>query len=62
MGEYRVLYTRVKGGGWSASVRGLAGRRGRTLREARARLREALATRADARPLDLVEDDSKAKP
>src|SRR5262245_14720734 len=58
MAEYRVLYTRAKDGGWRASVRGLprCRGRGRTLREARACLREALAGQAVNHSIDLVED------
>jgi predicted RNase H-like HicB family nuclease len=57
MSEYRVLYRRAKDGSWVASVRGLRCRgRGRTIREARADLRQALAAVADNHQIDLVED------
>jgi len=58
MSEYRVLYTRSRAGGWTASVRGLprCRGRGRTLREARLQVRQALAGLADHHQIDLVED------
>jgi predicted RNase H-like HicB family nuclease len=59
MPVFRVLYTKTRRGEWSASVRGLrrCTGRGRTIREARARLRAALALAVEAAfPLDLLED------
>ncbi len=57
MVEYRVLYTRTASGPWSASVRGLrrCKARGRTLRQARARLRLAVMAAVGQAP-DLLED------
>ena len=59
MAEHRVLYTRTAGGDWVASVRGLRkGRaRGRTIRQARQRLRVALAAVVDdPYSIDFIED------
>lgn len=59
MAEYKVIYRLDEGGEWTAWVRGLrrCKGRGRTLRQARKRLRDALG-RYDEEPhrADLVED------
>lgn len=59
MSEYKVIYKIDEAGEWTASVRGLrrCRGRGRTLRQARKRLRAALG-RFDGEPhrADLVED------
>jgi predicted RNase H-like HicB family nuclease len=49
MKTYRVEYERDESGHWIATVRGVAGCRtyGRTIEEARRRVREALATAVD---------------
>jgi predicted RNase H-like HicB family nuclease len=65
MAEHRVLYTRTAKGDWVASVRGLRGgrARGRTLRQARQRLRVALAAIVDdPYSMDFIEDVRVAGP
>jgi len=59
MAEYKVTYARGRVGEWRASVRGLrrCRSRGRTLRQARVRLRKEMAAQVDEPfAIDLVED------
>src|SRR5712692_4729916 len=59
MAEHKVVYRRRGKGGWAASVEGLrrCRARGRTLRQARQRLRAALAKVVeDPYEIDFVED------
>jgi predicted RNase H-like HicB family nuclease len=59
MAEYTVIYTRGRGGDWTARVRGLRRCRskGRTLRQTRVRLRRALARFVEEPyAIDFVED------
>ena len=59
MTEYHVVYRRGKSGPWRASVRGLrrCRSRGKTLRQARVRLRQALAELVDEPyAVDFIED------
>jgi predicted RNase H-like HicB family nuclease len=61
MARYEVIYARDEGGWWIARVRGVAGvhSNGRTIAEARRRVREALALAVGdtaAEKADLVDD------